>query len=264
MMLRQRVMHMWRTGQYIKPADSGFHPRQIYVPGVQGAVYRPRDLSTLFQDSAGTTPVTAIEQPVGRMLDISGNGNHAFQTTPGKRPVVSRRVNLLTKTEVLTDSVYVKNNTSVDEFTGSKPFSSRAYAVTSAATAAATNLRLASLYGFGSISLRVKSAGVRYVVLSANAFTVYSTTFDLVAGAVTQNSTNYVGSSSTITPIGDGWFEITWKFGAEFNNFRVNIAFSSSPTENHAATTFAGDGVSGLLLAAPNALSTVDAHLPYQ
>lgn len=99
MMLRQRVTHMWRTGQYIKPADSGFHPRQIYVPGVQGAVYRPRDLSTLFLDYPPTAPVTGMEQQVATMLDISGNGNHAFQTTAGKRPVVSRRVNLLLKTD---------------------------------------------------------------------------------------------------------------------------------------------------------------------
>ena len=33
--------------------------------------YDPSDLTTLYQDSAGTTPVTAIEQPVGLMLDKS-------------------------------------------------------------------------------------------------------------------------------------------------------------------------------------------------
>ena len=36
-----------------------------------GAWYDPSDMSTLFQDSAGTTPVTAVEQPVGLMLDKS-------------------------------------------------------------------------------------------------------------------------------------------------------------------------------------------------
>lgn len=74
----------------------------LFSTGVQGAMYHPHDLSTLSQDSAGTTPVTAMEQPVGRMLDISGNVNHAFQGASGKRPVVSRRVNLLTKTEGMT------------------------------------------------------------------------------------------------------------------------------------------------------------------
>ena len=36
-----------------------------------GVWYDPSDLSTLYQDAAGTTPVTAVEQPVGLMLDKS-------------------------------------------------------------------------------------------------------------------------------------------------------------------------------------------------
>ena len=42
-----------------------------FAAGEQGAWYDPSDLTTLFQDSAGTTPVTAVEQPVGLMLDKS-------------------------------------------------------------------------------------------------------------------------------------------------------------------------------------------------
>lgn len=41
-----------------------------------GFWYDPSDLSTLFQDTAGTVPVTAAGQPVGMMLDKSGNGLH--------------------------------------------------------------------------------------------------------------------------------------------------------------------------------------------
>lgn len=47
--------------------------------------YDPSDLSTLFQDSAGTTPVTADGDPVGRVLDKSGNGYHRIQPTSGSR-----------------------------------------------------------------------------------------------------------------------------------------------------------------------------------
>lgn len=36
-----------------------------------GALFDPSDLSTLYQDAAGTTPVTAVEQPVGLILDKS-------------------------------------------------------------------------------------------------------------------------------------------------------------------------------------------------
>ena len=41
----------------------------LFGNGEQGLIYDPSDLSTLFQDSAGTVPVTGIEQPVGLMLD---------------------------------------------------------------------------------------------------------------------------------------------------------------------------------------------------
>ena len=43
----------------------------LFSNGEQGAWYDPSDLTTLFQDAAGTTPVTAVEQPVGLMLDKS-------------------------------------------------------------------------------------------------------------------------------------------------------------------------------------------------
>ena len=44
--------------------------RQI-VQRDNGAWFDPSDLSTLYQDAAGTIPVTAVEQPVGLMLDKS-------------------------------------------------------------------------------------------------------------------------------------------------------------------------------------------------
>jgi hypothetical protein len=43
----------------------------LFDNGEQGAWYDPSDMATLFQDSAGTIPVTAVEQPVGLMLDKS-------------------------------------------------------------------------------------------------------------------------------------------------------------------------------------------------
>ena len=39
--------------------------------GAPGWLYDDSNMSTLFQDAAGTTPVTALEQPVGLQLDLS-------------------------------------------------------------------------------------------------------------------------------------------------------------------------------------------------
>ncbi len=78
---------MGRMGQTGSP--SGLRTLySLFASGEPGAWYDPSDMSTLFQDSAGTVPVTAVEQPVGRILDKSGRGNHATQATTTKRPVL--------------------------------------------------------------------------------------------------------------------------------------------------------------------------------
>lgn len=87
-------------------------PSRLFANNEVGAWYDPSDFSTLYQDSAGTTPVTAVEQPVGLMLDKSGNGKHATQATSASRPVLSQRVNLLTKTEKFDDAaVWLRTGT---------------------------------------------------------------------------------------------------------------------------------------------------------
>jgi hypothetical protein len=55
----------------------GFNPRSLFASGEQGIWLDPSDFSTLFQDEAGTTPVTAEGQAAAKVLDKSGNGNHA-------------------------------------------------------------------------------------------------------------------------------------------------------------------------------------------
>ena len=61
----------------------------LFSAGEQGAFYIPRPVvngvQSLFQDAAGTTAVTADGDPVGLMLDQSGNGNHATQSVSAKR-----------------------------------------------------------------------------------------------------------------------------------------------------------------------------------
>lgn len=69
-----------------------FSPSQLFSNGEPGVWYDPSDLSTLFQDSAGTTPVTDAGQPVGLMLDKSGNGNHASQAITAARPILQQAV----------------------------------------------------------------------------------------------------------------------------------------------------------------------------
>lgn len=62
----------------------------LFSNGEQGAWYDPSDLSTMYQDAAGTIPVTAVGQPVGKILDKSGRGNHATQSTTASRPTLQQ------------------------------------------------------------------------------------------------------------------------------------------------------------------------------
>lgn len=45
--------------------------RKLFANNEQGFAYDPNDLTTMFQDAAGTIPVTSVGQPVGLMLDKS-------------------------------------------------------------------------------------------------------------------------------------------------------------------------------------------------
>lgn len=55
--------------------------------------YDPSDWDSLYQDSAGTTPVTAVGDPVGLMLDKSGNGFNASQSVSINRPTLEQDAN---------------------------------------------------------------------------------------------------------------------------------------------------------------------------
>lgn len=97
------------TPESVSPAPAGY--RLFTIDGVEYALpyfnftlfdvlslpslrawYDPSDLTTLFQDDAGTVPVTAPGQPVGRMLDKSGNGNHATWATATAKPTYAGQV----------------------------------------------------------------------------------------------------------------------------------------------------------------------------
>ena len=74
-----------------------FTPAYLFAAGVDGVWYDPSDFSTMFQDAAGTTPVTAVGQPVGRILDKFGRGNHAYNPSGNSAnfPVLSARYNYI-------------------------------------------------------------------------------------------------------------------------------------------------------------------------
>lgn len=55
----------------IAGSSTAFNPLKLFAAGEQGVWYDPSDFSTMFQNSAGSTSVTAVGQPVGLILDKS-------------------------------------------------------------------------------------------------------------------------------------------------------------------------------------------------
>ena len=96
----------------------------LFSASEPGVTFEPWDITTLFQDRAGTTPVTAAGQSVGYRRDKSGRGNHQVAVSDAKRgvygwmPKTGRR-NLLNATDTLsTQSVTVTAVAHTLAFTG--------------------------------------------------------------------------------------------------------------------------------------------------
>ena len=63
-----------------------FYPTSLFSSGEKGLFYDFSDMASLFQDVAGTTPITASGQLSARINDKSGNGNYATQSNVALRP----------------------------------------------------------------------------------------------------------------------------------------------------------------------------------
>ena len=98
--------------------------RSLFRRHSPGIWYDHQDLTTMYQDAQGTLPVYRpgtglVDPPVGLMMDKSGGGYHASQTTTTARPTLSGRYNLLTATETLsTQSVTTVATTYTLSFSG--------------------------------------------------------------------------------------------------------------------------------------------------
>ena len=203
----------------------GFQPISLYTGGVAGAWYDPSDygaggtggVGTLFQDSAGTTPVTGVEQVVGRMLDKSGNGYHATATGTA-RPTLSARVNLLTKTEEFDDAAWATNAT-ITAASGIAPNGTNTASKYQGNGVATTqyvyyttqyNNKAGELL---TVSAYLKYGNRRYVQLfvGATGSDMFGCVVDLVTGTISSTGVRAGGvySSSSIISVGDGWYQVS-------------------------------------------------------
>ena len=198
-------------------------------------------------------------------------GNHAFQATAGNRPVLSARVNLLTKTEDFSDAVWVRNTSSTVSLNS---------AIAPDGTSTATKLIESTstdahyIYQLGGTintavtsSIYMKKSTRNYGVLSTWDGTVYNgIVIDLTTGLVTATIGSILPPS--IILITDGWYKIT--FARSINTtsiFWVGISDVAIPTlYSVGRPTYTGDGTSGIYIWHPDLRPTNAGALlpPYQ
>lgn len=201
-----------------------FTPAALFAAGEVGAWYDPSDLTTLFQDTAGTTPVTTPGQTVARINDKSGRGNHATQATAASRPTYgivpsTGRRNLLTWTEQFDNAAWVKQGGLVaanaegfyDRFTPNAVTTNANIAVVTGPFVIGTN----------TVSVNFKAQGVQWARIRIATGTVGGNTttgnrpassfanFDILNGVV---GLVRVGDTSSIENLGDGYYRCTYNF----------------------------------------------------
>jgi hypothetical protein len=198
-------------------------PRTLFIGGTQGVWYDPSDLSTMFQDELGNVPVTGVEQPVRRILDKSGNGNHATASADARRPVLSARVNVLERTEEFDNAYWTLANVSVTPNAETAPNGTQTADLLISNSGFPVAIRRAQTFSTTTrvtVVLYVKKTTVTRLVeiviasnanLSLNRNRIYVNPETGVASSLI----NIVSSSST--DVGNGWFRITMVADPQFS-----------------------------------------------
>lgn len=233
-------------GLTISGASPGFSPLSLFT-GAQGWYFDPSDLSTVFQDSAGTTP-GAVGQPVGLIRDKSGNGNHATQSTAASRPILRQ-----------SGSLYYLEFDGVDDFLATSAINLTAsdemsvFAGLRKLSDAATQVAIENTTGSGSFRIYVPSGGSNWTYGSGgttgidNTASGYTAPATSVISGLTKISTpsgilrvNAVQKSTSPTSMGTG----------NFGNFALYIGRRSGTTLPFSGYMFASVGINRLVSAA--------------
>ncbi|HEY4529472.1 MAG TPA: hypothetical protein VIG97_03960 [Luteimonas sp.] len=202
--------------------------------------------ATMFQDAAGTIPVTGVEQPVGLILDKSGNGNNALQVTAPARPTLSARVNNLTDSERFEAWATAGAVAMRDPETIAPDGLSVASKLQAIPGDGGHYIRRGNVgAGVGAPtcrSLYVKRGTARHVWISVYTNTTptnpLTARIDFDTGSVNDDPAS---GQRMIEMLDDGWYRIIFRRGAEasvYNQFGIGFSDPANPTNN----SYAADG----------------------
>jgi hypothetical protein len=190
--------------------------------------------ATLYQDTAGTTPVTTTGQSVGLMLDKS-------------KGLVADTTNKVTEnfTGWTQDAVGVTGSQLAPDGT------STAFNVVPTAVSSDHRVRQSSTYVQGqhyAFSVYAKANGYNFIKLEGTSGGVGGVVFNVSTGVVVS------GTGGTISAAGNGYFKCTFRFFQSAAD--ATSAFNNQIRISSDGTTFAftGNGTSGVLMWKPELL----------
>jgi len=197
-------------GVMMLSAGQAFSPASLFAAGEQGAWYDPSDFTTMFQDSTGVTPVTAVEQTVGLILDKSKNG----VGTNG-----AKRVNLLTFTEQFDNAAWTKGGVTIPATTETAPNGTATADIVNEGTSTGLHFVGQTITTTGAVNYTLV-VYLKYIDLQYINLSLYSSAFSTAYAAVVfdiQNGTVFTSGAGgspgyavvgtpTITPVGNGWY----------------------------------------------------------
>lgn len=216
----------------------------------QGALYDIQNFQNLYQDKLRTVPVTALEQPVGSVTDISGNGNHAYQATAGNRPIVSAKYNLLLATENLNSGVWIKDAGAIVNGTFIPDTADTIHRI--------RQPLLAELNLSYKVKGRLKGEGIRYVNINTNATLGNRVTIDTQTGETVGTAGTVSGLVSSLAA--DGW--IDFEYGGIGTGTAGNyIWFQANTGAGPVDTPYVGNAVDGFRVSKVDVRLASDAAL---
>jgi hypothetical protein len=226
----------------------------LYLPGVSSTF----GVSTgNYIDSAGTQ-VAVLDSPVGLVVDTTGVIN-ASQSTTANKPVLTKRVNLLTKTEQFDDAGWTKQNLTVTPNTVVSPSGTT---TADTLTNTATNGEHRIYQGVGSIrgarNIYAKEGTASFISLAPEGTSAVYAEFNLATGVVVSSA----GCTGTIILASNGFYLCGISAAAGANgNLIVNMGESTG--QSIPGTVYAGTFKTVIVWGA-SLTTAANAYLPYQ
>lgn len=232
----------------------------LFANGEPGVWYDPSDLSSMYQDAAGTIPAV-YGQPVGLILDKSGNGNHASQSIATARPTLGRvpkggrnnggRNNMFLSSDDVAGAGWYGAYMSIEPSLDGK--GKRIIETVETGIHQISQI-LSGLKDneAGSFSVKVKPAGrniIRFFMFDADSGSNYiHITANLTTDTVTSGIAGgglILGAPPISAPDADGYRTISGSFIANTAGTGGGVRFQIRLLDDGAEQSYTGDGVSG-------------------